>query len=265
MEFDICMGTYIAYFDILGFKKIIANNSLDVVSNIISHFYRETQWRLTTEGNLNGIEHIPDLSKIKINCLHYSDSVIFWTNSDSEGELTEIVNVCNELYTRSFSVGIPIRGCLTYGELVADEIFTYKGENNTNFISALLYGKSIIEAYTQAENLLLSACVIGTSLEEKLKPVGLQNLVRKNKLCAYLTPQKDKIQLRYLFRPIVGSYTELHFYSACRDVISSFTFYTKDDRNNLPDDVQIKLNNTIEFLRNFKCSTINDNSDETTI
>lgn len=262
MEFGICMETYIAYFDILGFKKIIANNSLDVVSNIISRFYRETQWRLTKEGNLNGIDYIPDLSKIKINCLHYSDSVIFWTNSDEEVELEKIVNVCSELYMRSFSVEIPIRGCLTYGELNVNNNFLYKG-TNTDFISACVYGKAYLEAYKQGEGLQLSACVLGEGLIGKIGQTGIQKLVKKGYVCAYLTPQKDKTQLRYLFRPIVGSYSELHFYSACRNVISSFTAHTKDDRNNLPDDVQIKLNNTIEFLRNFKCTTIN-NSDETT-
>ena len=141
---------------------------MDNISSFVSHFFRETQWRLTSEVIQHGMDLLPDLTKIEINCLHYSDSVIFWTNSDSEDDFNRIVDVCYELYKRSISIQIPIRGCLTYGELESIDIFTIKSTvKNVNFISALIYGPALIEAYQQSENLLLSACVLGDGLIKK--------------------------------------------------------------------------------------------------
>jgi len=107
------MVTYIAYFDILGFKEFIENNSEVYINQKFQHIFRESQTAVSGE---NYIDYkggfAPDLSKAEINCLHISDSILFWTNGTTEEDFKKIVDVCYTFYWRCMQTIFPGRGCI---------------------------------------------------------------------------------------------------------------------------------------------------------
>ena len=86
------MNRFIAYFDYLGFKKFIENNTLDYQKRIVVNNFRDIENALgkgKTKPAKYGV--IADLSESKINCINFSDTVVFWTNDDSIDSLIEIL------------------------------------------------------------------------------------------------------------------------------------------------------------------------------
>lgn len=73
------METFIAFFDVLGFKEIINNNDLTEMKRLFGHLLRDTQTALSGEKfvQLDNSTIVPDLANQKVNCLHISDSVVF--------------------------------------------------------------------------------------------------------------------------------------------------------------------------------------------
>ena len=111
------METFIAFFDILGFKEIINNNDLTEVKKLIRLLIRDIQTAVSEEKfvSSNPGRCIPDLEQQKVNCLIVSDSIVLWTNSNSELDFLGLVNVCYKFYWTHLNYGVfPLRGCLTY-------------------------------------------------------------------------------------------------------------------------------------------------------
>ena len=88
------MNCFIAYFDYLGFKEFIENNDLDYQKKIIGNNFRDLESALG-QGKIKDVHHgvIADLSNSKINCINFSDTVVFWTNDDSNESLKELLDV----------------------------------------------------------------------------------------------------------------------------------------------------------------------------
>src|SRR4051812_20316792 len=114
------METYLAYFDILGFKDFIYNTSEEDIDLKFECLFRDSQSSCTGDILIDGPygSLVPDLDKSKANCLHISDSVIFWTNGVSENEFHKIIDVCNDFF-QSCCVHqtFPVRGCIVKGEI----------------------------------------------------------------------------------------------------------------------------------------------------
>ena len=88
------MKKFIAYFDYLGFKQFIENNDLDYQKRIMENNFRDIENALG-QGKLKQPTHgaIADLANSNINCINFSDTIVFWTNDDSESSLIEIIEV----------------------------------------------------------------------------------------------------------------------------------------------------------------------------
>jgi hypothetical protein len=88
---------FIAYFDYLGFKDFIMNNPVEYQEKYISHIFRDIETALANEKLIHkspGLV-VADIKNSNINCINFSDTVIFYTNDNTSGSLTELLQVAD--------------------------------------------------------------------------------------------------------------------------------------------------------------------------
>lgn len=175
--------THIAYFDILGFKDFINYNKdkPEEIERIYGNIMLTSQLS-TTEGKFHPKLPVPDIDQQKVNCLHVSDSIIFWTDEDSLEDFKNIFKVCQSFVNRMFE---PIRGCLNYGD-ISFKPFSIKSK----FYNSSLLGKGLIEAYELAECLEFSGCVLHENVINRLGIDELKKNVGES-VIKYDYPTKD--------------------------------------------------------------------------
>ena len=254
--------TFIAFFDILGFKELVNRKPAEELKSVMEHLLRDTQSALAngkyTHSPFGTI--VPDLSKFGINCLHVSDSIIFWTNEAKVEDFNKIVDVCHAFYSTCIQLGPLLRGCLTFGEI---DFYPFKisscNEEN-QFINSSLYGKGLVEAYSKADSLEFVGCTIEQTAIDYIKtmivekPEGydvnfVSNLIYDQKICYYKIPSKNGSYYGHAFTPTIGTYNEVSFRNAAKEIESHFTHRGEIE---LSPSVKTKLNNTLDFLSHFR-------------
>ena len=247
------METFIAFFDVLGFKEIINNNDLTEMNRLFSHLLRDSQTALSDGQFLKSNQStiIADLTEQKVNCLHVSDSIIFWTNGLTDEDFTNLVSVCHKFYWRSLQTSLPLRGCLTFGEI---EFYpsTINSNSGANFYNYSLFGKGLVDAYTKAESIEYVGCILDSLAVNKVKDSILNNLIYDQVICMYKVPFKSGDNYEYIFRPIKNSYNDVSFKNTVRKIKSLFTYASKTDINKMNESVKRKMNNTIDFINYFR-------------
>jgi len=247
------METFIAFFDVLGFKEFINNNELEEVKRLFEFLLRDTQTAVAGEEyiQLNSGLVIPDLKQQKVNCLHISDSIVFWTNSNTEKDFEELVNVCYSFYWRSLQTTFPVRGCLVYGE-IDFRPFTIENANGITFYNYSLIGKGLVDAYLKAESIEYAGCLLDSSAIKQVDDKLINKLIYDQKICMYKVPFKTGESYEHVFRPIKGDHNDVSFRNTAEQIKSLFTYASKADVNNLSENVKKKMNNTIDFISFFR-------------
>lgn len=247
------MNTYIAFFDVLGFKEFIKNNDLEEVKRRFNHVLRESQTAVSG-GNTIQLSYglVPDLSKQKVNCLHISDSIIFWTNTARLEDFIEIANVCYTFYWRSLQTTFPLRGCLTFGE-IDFQPQKFDPSQQGEFFNSSLLGKGIVDAYLKSDSLEYAGCIIDESALKDLPEKTIYDLLEEQKICLYKVPYKDNCsKYEHVFRPNRGKHDDVSFRNAAINIKSLFCYTSKVTEDELPQSVKNKLNNTIDFINYFR-------------
>lgn len=245
------MQTFIAFFDVLGFKEFIYNNEFDEVRRLFGHLLRDTQYAVAGEKALmarTGLA-VPDLSQQRINCLHISDSIVFWTNTNSEEDFRELMQVCYTFYWRSLQTSFPIRGCVVYGEIDFNP-YTINNKSGATFYNYSLIGKGLVEAYLKAESIEYAGCYLDQSVIDMVDDKVITKLIYDQKLCYYKVPFKNGDSYEHVFRPVRGDHNDVSFRNSAKGVKRLFTHHTR--ATTLPDSVKRKMNNTIDFLNYFR-------------
>jgi hypothetical protein len=252
------METFIAFFDILGFKEIIYNNELSEVKRLFNHLLRETQTAVSGEKymELNSGVIIPDLKEQQVNCLHISDSVIFWTNSNTEKDFIDLLNVCYTFYWRSLQTTFPLRGCLTYGEIDFNPQ-TFDNTNGAKFYNYSLIGKGLVDAYIKSDNMEYAGCILDKLAIEKVNDKLINDLIYDQKICMYKVPLKKGESYELVFRPVKGNHNDVSFRNTANRIKSLFTYASKTKLENMSESVITKMNNTIDFISFFRESNRN--------
>lgn len=245
------MKKFIAYFDYLGFKQFIENNDIDFQKRIMGNNFRDIENALG-QGKLKPVAHgaIADLANSNINCINFSDTVVFWTNDDSESSLIEIIEVAHKFNWQAVDFFFPARGCLVYDEIVYVD---YKQHNNAGGIYNInsVYGKGLVEAHEKAEaqhwagtvfdeTLITELTVRGYDVEEFLKPYAKK----------YKVPYKNGIDLpeEYVMNIIKGDLNDEALKNYGNGIRENFGRYKKSTDNQ---GVKEKIENTIAFLESF--------------
>ena len=244
------METFIAFFDVLGFKEFIYNNDFEEIKRF-GHLLRDTQTAVAGEQYIqaNTGYLVPDLKRQKVNCLHISDSIVFWTNSNSENDFRELVEVCYSFYWRSLQTSFPVRGCLTYGEIDFNPL-TIKGEHDSTFYNYSLIGKGLVDSYIKADSIEYAGCFVDKCAIEKVSDKLINELIYSQKLCYYKVPFKTNNSYEHVFRPVQGDHNDVSFRNSAQGIKRLFTYHTK--AKELSDSVIRKMNNTIDFLSYFR-------------
>lgn len=247
------METFIAFFDVLGFKEIINNNDLTEMKRLFGHLLRDTQTALSGEKfvQLDNSTIVPDLANQKVNCLHISDSVVFWTNGQTEDDFKDLVAVCHSFYWRSLQTTFPLRGCLTFGEIDFNPN-TIKTIGGMNFYNYSLIGKGLVDSYFKAESIEYAGCLLDKLAINKVSDKLINDLIYEQKICMYKVPFKTGENYEHVFRPIKGNHNDVSFRNTANGIKSLFSYASKTDIDKMPESVKRKLNNTIDFVNYFR-------------
>lgn len=244
------MKKYIAYFDYLGFRQFIENNDLREQKRGMSHRWRDIEQALSKEETIiaKSGTAIADLDKAKINCINFSDTVVFWTNDDSLESLAEIMEVTYLFNWKTNVFFFPARGSLVYGEIEAPK-FEHPSESNTFYNINSVYGKGLISAYEKAESQNWAGTVLDKSIIDQIRNFSpiLDNLLDKLAI-QYNIPYKigKSNEFEYAFKLVDGKINYKYFENRSKTIKDNFENWKKG-----PLDIKTleKYQNTIEFLK----------------
>lgn len=255
------MKGFLAYFDILGFKSLVENNDLENLTRLMHNLVF-----LKAEKELSGnkfveipMGYMPDLSKSKINCLHISDSILFFIDEKQHEHLGSFMTVCYKYNMLSILQGLPMRGAVVYGEYSFTPIMT-KSESNTTWVNGSLFGKALVDAHTLAESQEWAGCIIDNSVLVKIN--GQNEIIKELEKTTqqYPVPIKAKdtgnvIQVNHtVFNIIEGGNIKTEMINGYKENINkNFTSFGKKIDT---ESAARKLENTLEFFKSF-CEKIN--------
>ena len=239
-------SVFVAYFDILGFKQIVENLSGEELLSVLNQFTLMSQ-KSISEGKVRQREDrcfVYDIWRTNIRCLHISDSVIFWSKSNTKEDFVDMAKVCQDFLLSTLHTSIPVRGCMTYGEL-----FYKSGEVNNSYYSYLLLGKGLVSAYIGAESLEFVGCVVDNSVK---KVVSIENLKMADELFCHVAdiPHKKAKDLNskliIKMKPVMN---EGSFENMKECLKNSFVVHQKIAFDRLSDSIKRKYDNTLELWR----------------
>ncbi len=229
----------VAFFDILGYSAFIENNKAEVAAQKINGFINEIE-KLNMSDHLKsflGKGRIADVSE-KISYLIISDSILVTLECDLDDKgsyrlyATVFLIYCSFLSKRLFIFGLPLRGCIEYGEYyIKDHTFA---------------GMPIIKAYQNSEKIDLAACEISESIFST--NLTIDNISKLGIGYKIPTKNEDKhsVLLNFLLKldendkNIIGKIPDFKQF-----IIDSFAAHNKYIGSN----VYRKINNTEMFLR----------------
>ena len=240
---------YIAYFDLLGFKKFIENNTETSIDTRMGHIFRDMELSLTLEN----IKHssispnivIPDIDQAKVNCVNISDTIIYWTNDLNIDSLYNLFLVSFQ-FNQHFNIdSFPVRGCLTKGYL-NHVMGKYESSNSSLYAVQCLYGKGLVEAHVKAESQNWAGTVIDQGVIDDLSNSQYSKSFETYCL-KYQIPYKKNIfnPKEYAFKLIGEINNEQHLFNLKHEIESRFS---ADNKPINEISVKEKINNTCDFL-----------------
>jgi hypothetical protein len=236
-------NSFVAFFDILGFKNLVEKNSHEDLIEI----YRESLYVSLdlTDKFTNPIytaispEEEKQSSSIKIFVI--SDSIILVQENLTILGLYFLIARCQILLGTSLSDGIPLRGAISYGPV---SIIENRGTT--------IVGRGLTRAYTLEASQNWSGGMIDPECFKILDPKNYQNIInnasrdKKNPLLIkYNIPLKDsKFVSGYSF-----NWPKYNLLNTDNDVISAFTKHKKEI---VSEKEQIMIENTLKYFRHVK-------------
>jgi hypothetical protein len=245
------MKRFIAYFDYLGFKQFIDNNDLDYQTRIVGNNFRDIESALG-QGKSKEAPHgyIADLSNSRINCINFSDTVVFWTNDDTEASLMEILEVAHKFNWQAIDFFFPARGSVVYGEIVYVD-FKQKNEAGGLYNINSVFGKGLVRAHEKAEKQHWAGTVLDDSFIDELVNRGYDiDTFLKPYAKKFKVPYKNGLEIpdEFVMRIIKGQLNDEAFKNYGNGIRENFARHNKSTDNQ---DVKEKIENTIKFLASF--------------
>ncbi len=243
---------FIAYFDYLGYKSFIENNDLKEQARIMGNIFRDIENALG-KGKLKDAPHgvIADLSNSKINCINFSDTIVFWTNDDSESSMFELLEVAYRFNWQCIDYFFPVRGSIVYDEIIH---IGHKQESEAGGMYNInsVFGKGIVRAHGKAEYQNWAGSVMDNTFIEILLERGYD----VDKILApyakkHMIPYKGGIKAdyeEYALRLVNGNLNSKTLKNVSDGIRNNFGAYNKSVNN---DSVQQKVENTLDFLKTF--------------
>lgn len=246
------MANFLAYFDLLGYKKFIENNTAEHLDYRTDHFARNIERALSLDHpNLPGKDpgvFISDISHSTLNCLTFSDTVILWTNTDSLQDFEEILKVAHKYNQFNVTMDFPSRGCIVYGDIWYKP-FDSNNQRGGQYMLNMIYGRALIEAYSKAEAMSWAGCELDKSAIEYAKTLGDINPLLQEYTMVYDIPfkAKDGKEIRLSGHALRLFYGRILITEHYEDGIRSA--FTHDNKGEIEGRIKVIFDNTIEFLK----------------
>ena len=153
-------GSYfIAYFDVLGFKKLVESKTPSQVYQVYEHILKRAKVNkpyivLQTEideSSKNEYYSLPILAKVPFKYAYYSDTILFWSPGDMNC-FSGFVAKCIDFYNMALKSRVLLRGVITHGDAILN-----KSKN-------IFIGKPINEAADLEKEQKWSGVIFGDSI-----------------------------------------------------------------------------------------------------
>ena len=236
------MKKFITYFDFLGYKSFILNNT----SEDINQRTKQLLVYIQTSLSQNKVtKKSADLSNFGIKCLFVSDTIILWTNDDKKESFEELLKISFNI-NRGNLLQFPLRGVMFYDEINIIR-GNYQNQKGGSFFADTIYGKGLVNAHLKVKNMNLAGSVIDISVINKIKEfINPDEYLRKYAV-RYNVPYKSSSEgnkKEYCFRFEEDKINEENFESNKKLIEERF----KGDNKEYTSDAKIKFENTIKFL-----------------
>jgi hypothetical protein len=187
---------YVAFLDILGFKRILTVHSHEHLTSVyqqfsetILHGLSNGKYVLSKDGETECIG--PDIRQATVNSLLVSDSILIWTDDNSAESFGNIVKAVRSLLAFSMIDGIPLRGAISIGPL--SSVLNQWPTQTQNF-QLSLFGKAIVDAAEIEKKQEWSGCEISKAAIEfyKSKCFDGESLIETKLVLSYPVPRKNE-------------------------------------------------------------------------
>lgn len=186
---------YILYIDILGFKKIVKEKSVEEVYKVVDDVLK-----LYYEFEDDGYE---------FSIIYFSDTIVIYQNNERENEKDIDVAyydtwyIARMIYCRLLSIGIPIRAVIAFGEFIVKD-----DSRNKNLV---FFGKALIEAYEaeKKENWIGIIMVPSAYMYHGISEARIEHE------CGNFLRRKDNC---LMINPFIAIRTYSRYYESFRDV-----------------------------------------------
>ena len=234
-------NSFVAFFDILGFKNMVEKNSHEELMEAYEFGLYESLDTAEKMTNLvMGMITPPnELESLKIQIYVISDSIIFIQNTLTQRGLLYIISYCRMLIGSAMADGIPIRGGLSFGPV------SIENKRGTTIV-----GLGLTKAYNLESKQQWAGGIVDKECFE-IVPKENEDLVnhlinnKKNPIITkYNVPQKDGS----VKEELAMDWTIYELIKSEEDIRASFSKHNKE----INEDVEIKIKNTIDFYNNVK-------------
>ena len=135
----------VAYLDVLGAKKFMAENS-DKFLNDLNSIYFDAVNDVIATGFVTG-----ETVEVKI----FSDNILLAIKTgdnpeEAKGKITKILNVAANIYNNALWHGYLMRGAVTVGDFFQNDVF--------------VYGKALVDAVSMEENIAIYPRIVVNEL-----------------------------------------------------------------------------------------------------
>lgn len=153
-DWEVTTERFVAFFDIMGFKDRVDKNSHEAIISDLRKI----------KGILSVFQDRIKIQNKKIKTSIFSDSIIIFSEDNSEHSLFSISNCSSTLVNYLLMHGIPIKGAISCGKISVDP------ENS------IFFGKPIINAYLLLEELNFYGAILDESVEYYIKMNESENI-----------------------------------------------------------------------------------------
>lgn len=177
--------SFVALFDILGFRNIVKINDLSEVFKTyrdIKIIYRNYQ------GHLRALQRKepPKIHNFSDTFLIYTADITNLPQKEIDTTFQELLVICDSLFIAANKKKLPIRGAITAGELIVS--------------NGIEIGKSIVEAYEKEQKQDWIGCWITQKSINLISRKALEEHIKDNAVVKYEIPLKDgKVKKLYAF------------------------------------------------------------------
>ena len=146
-DWKITTQRYVAFFDIMGFKDMVARSKHEEIYemmkqvNELKNISQNTKWGGSEE--------------LLVQSTFFSDSIILYSKDDTNESANAIVSTISSITNDLLTYAIPHKGALAFGRMTMDQV------------NSIYFGQPLIDAYLLQEELSLYCVVVHASAENE--------------------------------------------------------------------------------------------------